>query len=78
MKVSEVMIDKPPVVTRQDSIAQAARLIEELHTSLVPVVDNQDDRHVVGVLTDKDVMRCTGGKREDREITCRRLHGRQF
>jgi CBS domain-containing protein/rubredoxin len=61
MKVSEVMIDKPPVVTRQDTIAQAARLIEELHTSLVPVVDNQDDKRVVGVLTDKDVMRCTGG-----------------
>lgn len=59
MKVSEVMIDKPPVVTRQDTIAQAARVIDELHTSLVPVVDNQKDRHVIGILTDKDVMRCT-------------------
>jgi CBS domain-containing protein/rubredoxin len=59
MKVSEVMIDKPPVVTRQDTIAQAARVIDELHTSLVPVVDNQQDRHVIGILTDKDVMRCT-------------------
>ncbi len=59
MKVSEVMIDKPPVVTREDTIAQAARLIDELHTSLVPVVDDQTRRRVVGVLTDKDVMRCT-------------------
>ena len=59
MKVSEVMIDKPPVVTPGDTISQAARLIDELHTSLVPVVDSQEDRHVVGVITDKEVMRCT-------------------
>jgi CBS domain-containing protein/rubredoxin len=60
MKVSEVMIDNPPVVTRDDSIALAARSIDELHTSLVPVVDSHANRRVVGVITDKDVMRCTG------------------
>jgi CBS domain-containing protein/rubredoxin len=67
MKVSEVMIDKPPVVTRQDTIAHAARMIDELHTSLVPVVDTHTNRRVVGVLTDKDVMRCTasGGSPQD-------------
>jgi CBS domain-containing protein/rubredoxin len=59
MKVSEVMIDKPPVVTRDDSIALAARSIDELHTSLVPVVDSHTGMRVVGVITDKDVMRCT-------------------
>jgi CBS domain-containing protein len=59
MKVSEIMIDKPPVVTRDDTISQAARAIDELHSSLVPVVDGHDSRHVVGVITDKDVMRCT-------------------
>ncbi len=60
MKVSEVMIDKPPVVTRDDSIALAARSIDELHTSLVPVVDSHSNKRVVGVITDKDIMRCTG------------------
>ena len=59
MKVSEIMIDKPPVVTRDDTISRAARAIDELHSSLVPVVDGHDSRHVVGVITDKDVMRCT-------------------
>ena len=59
MKVTEVMIDKPPVVTPTDSMAQAARVIEELHTSLVPVVDSQEERRVIGIITDKDVMRCT-------------------
>jgi len=59
MKVSEIMIDNPPVVTRDDSISRAARAIDELHSSLVPVVDSQETRRVVGVITDKDVMRCT-------------------
>ena len=59
MKVSEIMIDKPPVVTRDDTISRAARAIDELHSSLVPVVDGHDSRLVVGVITDKDVMRCT-------------------
>jgi len=59
MKVSEIMIDKPSVVTRQDTISQAARSIDELHSSLVPVVDTHEGRRVVGVITDKDVMKCT-------------------
>lgn len=59
MKISEIMIDKPLVVTRDDTISQAARAIDELHSSLVPVVDSHDSKHVVGVITDKDVMRCT-------------------
>src|SRR5689334_19630495 len=57
MKVSEIMIDKPSVVTRQDTISQAARSIDELHSSLVPVVDTHENRRVVGVITDKDVMK---------------------
>ena len=61
MKVSEVMIDMPPVVTRTDTISMAARLIDELHTSLVPVVDDHKERRVVGVITDKEIMRCTAG-----------------
>lgn len=70
MKVSEVMIDKPPVVTPEDTIAQAARLIDELHTSLVPVVDTQEFKRVVGVITDKDVMRCTasGGNPQENYV----------
>jgi CBS domain-containing protein/rubredoxin len=71
MKVSEVMIDNPPVVTRDDSISRAAAAIDDLHTSLVPVVDTHDNRHVVGVITDKDVMRCTasGENPQNRKVS---------
>ncbi len=67
MKVSEVMIDNPPVVTRDDTIARAARCIDDLHTSLVPVVDSHKNRHVVGVIMDKDVMRCTASGNNPQE-----------
>ena len=67
MKVSEVMIDNPPVVTREDTIARAARCIDELHSSLVPFVDTHKGRHVVGVIMDKDVMRCTASGNNPQE-----------
>ena len=78
MKVSEVMIDKPPVVTREDTIAQAARVIDELHTSLVPVVDSHDSRRVVGVLTDKDVMRCTASCGSPQDAYVKDFMGNSF
>lgn len=78
MKVSEVMIDKPPVVTPQDTIAQAARVIDELHTSLVPVVDTQESKHVVGIITDKDVMRCTASGGNPQETYVQQYMGNTY
>jgi CBS domain-containing protein/rubredoxin len=78
MKVSEVMIDKPPVVTPRDTISRAARLIDELHTSLVPVVDSQEDRHVVGIITDKDVMRCTASGENPQESYVEQYMGNTY
>lgn len=78
MKVSEIMIDKPPVVTRKDTISQAARLIDELHTSLVPVVDSHDGKHVVGVIMDKDVMRCTASGGNPQECYVEQFMGDSY
>ncbi len=78
MKVSEVMIDKPPVVTPLDSISQAARVIDELHTSLVPVVDAQDARRIIGIITDKDVMRCTASGNNPQECHVEDFMGDTF
>lgn len=78
MKVSEVMIDKPPVVTRLDTISRAAKAIDELHTSLVPVVDSHDGLHVVGVITDKDVMRCTASGNNPAECPVEAFMGTSY
>lgn len=78
MKVTEVMIDKPPVVTPKDTISQAARLIDELHTSLVPVVNSQEEKRVVGVITDKDVMRCTASGENPQECFVEQYMGNTY
>lgn len=78
MKVTEIMIDKPPVVTRQDTISLAARLIDELHTSLVPVVDSQETKRVVGVIMDKDVMRCTASGNNPQESRVEEYMGSSY
>ena len=78
MKVSEVMIDKPPVVTRDDTISRAARAIDELHTSLVPVVDTHKNRRVVGVIMDKDVMRCTASGNNPQESMVAEYMGNSY
>lgn len=78
MKVSEVMIDNPPVVTRDDTISRAARCIDELHTSLVPVVDTQKNRRVVGVIMDKEVMRCTASGNNPQTSTVSEYMGSSY
>ncbi|MGA7732237.1 MAG: CBS domain-containing protein [Chloroflexia bacterium] len=78
MKVSEVMIDNPPVVTRDDTISRAARSIDELHTSLVPVVDTHENRRVVGVIMDKDVMRCTASGNNPQESMVAEYMGKSY
>ncbi|MDQ6695780.1 MAG: CBS domain-containing protein [Chloroflexota bacterium] len=78
MKVTEVMIDKPPVVTPEDTISQAAKLIDELHTSLVPVVDSQENKQVVGIITDKDVMRCTASGNNPQQSTVQEYMGNSY
>jgi predicted transcriptional regulator/rubredoxin len=78
MKVSEVMIDNPPVVTRDDTISRAARSIDELHTSLVPVVDTHKNRRVVGVIMDKDVMRCTASGNNPQESMVSEYMGKSY
>lgn len=78
MKVSEVMIDNPPVVTRDDTISRAARCIDELHTSLVPVVDTHKNRRVVGVITDKEVMRCTASGNNPQESVVAEYMGNSY
>lgn len=78
MKVSEVMIDNPPVVTRDDTISRAARCIDELHTSLVPVVDSHKNKRVVGVITDKEVMRCTASGNNPQESVVAEYMGKSY
>lgn len=55
MRAREIMTADPAVVTTDDSIAAAARLMESRDCGCIPVVRARDDMKVVGVITDRDI-----------------------
>jgi CBS domain-containing protein len=55
-KVQEIMTKDPIVCSPQDSIQQAARLMKEQDVGSLPVVRDQKDRKIVGILTDRDIV----------------------
>lgn len=55
MKARDIMTERPSSVTPDDSIAVAARLMEDRDCGCIPVVAASDDSCVVGVITDRDI-----------------------
>lgn len=53
MKIGALMTRDPKACRESDTLEQAARVMWEGDVGALPVVD--DDRHVVGVITDRDV-----------------------
>jgi CBS domain-containing protein len=51
----EIMTANPTCVTEHDSVQMAARLMIDLHCGALPVVDEQVRRHLVGIVTDRDL-----------------------
>ena len=53
MNIRDVMTPNPRTVTPQDSIQNAARIMRDEDTGVVPVVDNGKP---VGLITDRDIV----------------------
>ena len=51
--VRDVMTPDPKCVSERDSILQAARIMRDEDTGVVPVVDG---KKVIGVITDRDIV----------------------
>jgi CBS domain-containing protein len=59
MRARDVMTAHPSVITPDDTILKAAQLMRDRHVGMLPVIDNLNDRHLKGVITDRDiVIRC--------------------
>jgi len=59
MIARDIMTTHPSVVTPGDSLDTAAQMMRDRHVGMLPVIDNLRDRHLIGVLTDRDVVvRC--------------------
>ena len=55
MKIQDVMTRDPKFVTPDTPVREAARLMKDEDVGIVPVVDNEGSRRLVGVITDRDI-----------------------
>ncbi|HEY7956018.1 MAG TPA: CBS domain-containing protein [Polyangia bacterium] len=56
MNVSELMTENPECCTPDDSVAEAARIMQRLDVGFIPIIESQDTRRLVGCLTDRDIV----------------------
>src|SRR5207237_6225200 len=55
MKIQDIMTRDPSSVTPESPARDAARIMKEEDVGIVPVVDDQSSRRLVGVVTDRDL-----------------------
>lgn len=55
MKASEIMTSDPVCVTPETSLSEAAKVMKDKDVGMLPVVDADGSRKVVGVITDRDI-----------------------
>lgn len=55
MRVQEVMTRNPASVTPGATIREAAQLMQREDTGIIPVVEEQGSKRLVGVVTDRDI-----------------------
>jgi len=68
-KITDVMTPIPQCCTPDDSIIEVARVMEQHDVGVVPIIESQDTRRVVGVITDRDiVLRVVAQGRDPNEI----------
>lgn len=58
MKISELMKTNPQCITADCTLAEAARMMRDINTGVLPVVEgskNEKSNRPIGVLTDRDI-----------------------
>jgi CBS domain-containing protein len=65
MKIHDIMTRDPSCVTPNATIREAALVMKREDVGIVPVVDGNDSRTLVGVITDRDIaIRCVADGRD--------------
>ena len=59
MRARDIMTSNPLVVTASDPVSHAAEIMRDAEIGIVPVVDDREQRRLIGVITDRDIaVRC--------------------
>lgn len=69
MKIQDIMTKDPSCVTPDASVREAAQVMKREDVGIVPVIEGQSGRKLVGVVTDRDIaIRCIA---DGKDGTCR-------
>ena len=55
MKAQDIMTKNPSCVTPETRIQDAARMMKDEDVGIIPVVESQGSKKLVGVITDRDI-----------------------
>lgn len=55
MRAQDIMTTSPACCTPDNTAQEAARMMEEHHCGCIPVVEDQESKRLVGVVTDRDL-----------------------
>ena len=55
MKAQDIMTRNPTCVTPDTSLTEAARLMKQEDVGVVPVVESEGSKRLVGLITDRDI-----------------------
>ena len=55
MNIEEIMTRDPATVTPGATVRDAAKLMQRENTGILPVVDSEGSKRLVGVVTDRDI-----------------------
>lgn len=55
MKARQIMTANPEVVTPDEPVSHAARIMRDRDIGMVPVVTDRDSMSVTGIITDRDI-----------------------
>lgn len=78
MKVSDVMTNDPTMCTPTTSLRDVARMMVDYDCGCIPVVEDLQNRKLIGVLTDRDIAaRAVSEGRNPLELTARDIMSKQ-
>jgi CBS domain-containing protein len=65
VKIQDIMTKNPSCVTPSATVREAAQIMDREDVGIVPVVENEGERRLVGVITDRDIaIRCVAANRD--------------
>jgi CBS domain-containing protein len=69
MKIHDIMTKNPSCITPDATVREAAQVMKREDVGVVPVVNAQGDKRLVGIVTDRDIaLRCVA---EGKDGSCR-------